>query len=414
MPYFDLSLQHVSAPLLRRMKRWGDGDRFLERIDAIRAREPDAAFRSNFIVGYPGETEDDHDQLLDFVEEAQLDWCGFFAFSTEDGTYAADLDGQVPEGLMHERLAELRELQDRITAARRDELIGSRGRSPRGRTGPGPHLPRGPRDRRHRRPSPTTCRSARSSRSAVVDALGPDLVAEALAPAPAGAGRDRPQRPRQRARRRGARGRHAAAGRRPPRVWSRSTAPATALGHRHARQLRHRHPPAGLAAAVRHDQRRAERLAGVGVLLAMLAFTDGIDGWIARRYGTTRSRRLPRPAGRQGARARARCSPSWPSAGSRCGRWRSSPSARSSSASTASTGAAGAWPCRPGKSAKFKTLVQSLAVGAVLMPPLTDITWLADGLLYFGTFLAVLSGVQYVVDGSKAATTMGDRSGLGG
>ena len=68
VPYFDLSLQHVSAPLLRRMKRWGDGDRFLERIDAIRAREPDAAFRSNFIVGYPGETEDDHDQLLDFVE----------------------------------------------------------------------------------------------------------------------------------------------------------------------------------------------------------------------------------------------------------------------------------------------------------------------------------------------------------
>ena len=93
MPYFDLSLQHVSKPLLRRMRRWGDGDRFLRRIGDIRARQPDAAFRSNFIVGYPGETERDHDQLLRFVEEADLDWCGFFAYSREDGTYAADLDG---------------------------------------------------------------------------------------------------------------------------------------------------------------------------------------------------------------------------------------------------------------------------------------------------------------------------------
>ena len=79
MPYFDLSLQHVSKALLRRMRRWGDGVRFLRRISDIRDREPDAAFRSNFIVGYPGETEADHDQLLDFVEAAQLDWCGFFA-----------------------------------------------------------------------------------------------------------------------------------------------------------------------------------------------------------------------------------------------------------------------------------------------------------------------------------------------
>jgi len=125
VPYFDLSLQHVSSPLLRRMRRWGDGERFLERIVDIRRREPAAAFRSNFIVGYPGETEADHDQLLAFVEEAQLDWCGFFTFSREDGTYAADLDGVVPEGLMMERIAELRELQDSITAARRDALIGS-------------------------------------------------------------------------------------------------------------------------------------------------------------------------------------------------------------------------------------------------------------------------------------------------
>ena len=92
------------------------------------AGSPGAAFRSNFIVGYPGETEADHDRLLAFVEEAQLDWCGFFAFSPEEGTYAAGLDGAVADGLVEERLAELRELQDAITAARRDALVGTRGR----------------------------------------------------------------------------------------------------------------------------------------------------------------------------------------------------------------------------------------------------------------------------------------------
>jgi ribosomal protein S12 methylthiotransferase len=124
VPYFDLSLQHVSKPLLRRMRRWGDGARFLRRIADIRARDEETAFRSNFIVGYPGETEDDHDQLLAFVEEAQLDWCGFFAYSPEAGTFAADLDGRVAESLVAERLAELRSMQDDITAARRDALIG--------------------------------------------------------------------------------------------------------------------------------------------------------------------------------------------------------------------------------------------------------------------------------------------------
>ena len=123
--YFDLSLQHVSKPLLRRMRRWGDGDRFLRRIADIRERQSDAAFRSNFIVGYPGETEEDHDQLLRFVEQAELDWCGFFRYSAEEGTYAMGLDGAVETSLMNERLAELRELQDDITARRRDALIGT-------------------------------------------------------------------------------------------------------------------------------------------------------------------------------------------------------------------------------------------------------------------------------------------------
>lgn len=125
VPYFDLSLQHASKPLLRRMRRWGDGDRFLGRIASIRGREPTAAFRSSFIVGYPGETEEDHDVLLRFVDEAQLDWAGFFAYSREDGTYAAGLDGAVDPGLVAERLLELGELQDRITAERRLALVGA-------------------------------------------------------------------------------------------------------------------------------------------------------------------------------------------------------------------------------------------------------------------------------------------------
>ncbi len=124
MPYFDLSLQHVSGPLVRRMRRPGDGAAYLERIGRIRSLNRGASMRSNFIVGYPGETEEDHDALLEFVEEAQLDWCGFFAYSSEAGTWAEGLDGEVPAGLRSERLAELRELQDRITAERRDDLVG--------------------------------------------------------------------------------------------------------------------------------------------------------------------------------------------------------------------------------------------------------------------------------------------------
>ncbi len=125
VPYFDLSLQHVARPLLRRMRRWGDGERFLGRISEIRDRWPDAAFRSNFIVGYPGETDDDHESLVRFVEAAELDWVGFFAYSEEDGTYAAGLDGKVEAGRVADRLAELTQLQDDITAARRRSLVGS-------------------------------------------------------------------------------------------------------------------------------------------------------------------------------------------------------------------------------------------------------------------------------------------------
>jgi ribosomal protein S12 methylthiotransferase len=126
VPYFDLSLQHVSRPLLARMRRWGDGERFLRRIADIRAADDRATFRSSFILGYPGETERDHDRLLEFLAEAQLDWAGFFPFSNEAGTHAADLPDQIPAALALERLRECAELQDAITAARRDLLVGER------------------------------------------------------------------------------------------------------------------------------------------------------------------------------------------------------------------------------------------------------------------------------------------------
>jgi len=126
VPYFDLSLQHVSRPLMARMRRWGDKDRFLDRIERIRRLDDKATFRSSFILGYPGETEADHDQLLEFLLEAELDWAGFFLFSAEEGTLAYDLPDQVDPGLALERLRECTELQDRTTAERRDRLVGQR------------------------------------------------------------------------------------------------------------------------------------------------------------------------------------------------------------------------------------------------------------------------------------------------
>ena len=125
VPYFDLSLQHASASLLRRMKRWGSGERFMDLVAGIRAREPDATFRSSFIVGFPGETERDHDELLAFLGAVELDWAGFFPFSPEDGTPAAGMDGHITDELVRERLRECAELQDPITRGSRDALVGT-------------------------------------------------------------------------------------------------------------------------------------------------------------------------------------------------------------------------------------------------------------------------------------------------
>ena len=124
VPYFDLSLQHAAPGLLRRMKRWGSGERFATMIEGIRAQAPDAAFRSSFIVGFPGEREADHEELLAFLAAVHLDWAGFFPFSREDGTPAATMDGAVPDTLVHERLRECADVQDPITVAARAALVG--------------------------------------------------------------------------------------------------------------------------------------------------------------------------------------------------------------------------------------------------------------------------------------------------
>lgn len=126
VPYFDLSLQHVSKSLLRRMHRPGHNERFRDLIGRIRATSPQAALRSNFILGFPGETEEDHDELLAFLEEIELDWAGFFTFSEEPGTPAEGLEPAVPRELALERLRECSEIQDAVTARRRQSLVGSK------------------------------------------------------------------------------------------------------------------------------------------------------------------------------------------------------------------------------------------------------------------------------------------------
>jgi ribosomal protein S12 methylthiotransferase len=124
VPYFDLSLQHASGRLLRAMRRPGDGDRYLAMVESIREAAPDAAFRSSFIVGFPGETEEDADLLAEFLESAELDWAGFFPYSPEEGTPAATLDGQVDPDEAAERSRRLQAIQEGITARRNAEQVG--------------------------------------------------------------------------------------------------------------------------------------------------------------------------------------------------------------------------------------------------------------------------------------------------
>ena len=125
-PYFDLSLQHVSQPLLRGMKRPGNTEKHLALVTRIRELDSSAALRSSFIVGFPGETDDHVDELADFLSEARLDWAGFFPYSAEPGTPAAEMEHQIPRDLAMDRLRYLSGAQDEITEEKNGELVGER------------------------------------------------------------------------------------------------------------------------------------------------------------------------------------------------------------------------------------------------------------------------------------------------
>ncbi len=352
VPYFDLSLQHVSRPLLARMRRWGDGERFLRRIADIRAADPEATFRSSFILGYPGETERDHDLLLEFLDAAQLDWAGFFPFSREDGTHAAGLAEQVPPSSLSSACASVpscrtpsrRPSGTRSSVRARRVLVDAPGRGRTVHEAPEidgiVHVPDGsaggqPRRRDHHRRG------------------GPDLHAVAADRSPVSAGAGREQQHRERGH---------------PRA---PLAPGLRLRTeraRHAGQRRHGGPPA--------------RCAG------LRAHARGLGRLVGQRRGRPRARRqrrarrlhgpsprhdplgrLPRPAGRQGRASSAPCSP-WPPRAT-C------PGCPVVLITVREVGMQlyRSWVGRRGvsiparKSAKLKTLVQDIAIGTVIIPP---------------------------------------------
>ncbi|WP_435769552.1 30S ribosomal protein S12 methylthiotransferase RimO [Nocardioides sp. SYSU DS0651] len=124
-PYFDLSFQHASNAVLRRMKRFGDPESFLALIEQARALAPEAGVRSNVIVGFPGETEEDFRILCDFVEAARMDVVGVFGYSDEEGTEAAAFDDKLDADTIAERVAVLTDLVAELTSQRAEERIGS-------------------------------------------------------------------------------------------------------------------------------------------------------------------------------------------------------------------------------------------------------------------------------------------------
>jgi ribosomal protein S12 methylthiotransferase len=192
-PYFDLSFQHASGRVLRSMRRFGDGPRFCALLDQIRERCPDAGVRSNFIVGFPGETPQDVAELEQFLSDARLDAIGIFGYSDEDGTEAASLDGHVDPAEVARRADDLSDLAE--------ELMAQRAADRHGETvevlieeplGPGRYQGRAA----HQAPEVDGVTTVRSPAALAVGAIvsavvvgseGVDLVAEARLSAPAGA-----------------------------------------------------------------------------------------------------------------------------------------------------------------------------------------------------------------------------------
>jgi len=123
-PYFDLSFQHASGPVLRRMRRFGDAESFLALLERVRSLTPEAGVRSNFIVGFPGETEDDLGLLCGFLERARLDAVGVFGYSDEDGTEAEGYGDKLEPDVIADRVERVVSLSDELTAQRAEERVG--------------------------------------------------------------------------------------------------------------------------------------------------------------------------------------------------------------------------------------------------------------------------------------------------
>lgn len=123
-PYFDISFQHASGSLLRRMRRFGDSEKFLHLLTQIRALSPEAGIRSNFIVGFPGETEAEFQELMNFISHCALDAIGVFPYSDEDGTEAADLAEKIDPEVIADRYRQASSLAEEVVNQRAESRIG--------------------------------------------------------------------------------------------------------------------------------------------------------------------------------------------------------------------------------------------------------------------------------------------------
>jgi MiaB/RimO family radical SAM methylthiotransferase len=180
-PYFDLSFQHTSPTVLRRMRRFGDAEKFLHLITQIRALSPEAGIRSNFIVGFPGETEEDYNGLADFISAAKLDAVGIFGYSDEDNTEALNLEDKVAEEVIQARVSALSSLADEMVTARAASRIGEKVRvlieDEELQEGRAAH--QGPEVDGSTSFIGTTFKVGQYIDAVVIDSMGADLVAEA-------------------------------------------------------------------------------------------------------------------------------------------------------------------------------------------------------------------------------------------
>ncbi|MGY1668663.1 MiaB/RimO family radical SAM methylthiotransferase [Geodermatophilus sp. SYSU D00696] len=196
-PYFDLSFQHSSPGLLRRMRRFGGTDDFLALVERARSLAPEAGFRTNVILGFPGETEDDVAELERFLTGARLDAVGVFGYSDEEGTEAAGLGGKLDRAEIDARVRRITDLVEELTAQRAEDRVGTRvelllTEDLSADEGPGVWLGHAA----HQDPDadgtttvtgvPADARPGQLLAAEVVGTEGVDLVATALAPVPAG------------------------------------------------------------------------------------------------------------------------------------------------------------------------------------------------------------------------------------